>query len=99
MSAWAVAGQSLSLIVGGAGLGLGIAFAGILYVERDRAGALQDALIAERLARVNEAARLATCEAAGGALREGREIDNAIPNDLGGFVLPDAYLVRPERRP
>ncbi|SEL67057.1 hypothetical protein [Jannaschia helgolandensis] len=99
MSAWAIAGQSLSLVVGGAGLGIGIAFGGILWIERDRAGDLQDALLTETIEHYQTVAELATCQAVTGLLREGREIDDAIPNDLGGFVLPDAWRVRPSDRP
>jgi len=96
VSAWAVAGQSLSLVVGGAGLGLGLAFGAMLWHERDRATDLQDALLSETLARYSAVARLGTCQAARDALREGREIDDAIPNDLDGFVLPDDWRVQPD---
>jgi hypothetical protein len=98
MSAWAVAGQSLSLVVGGAGLGLGLSFGAILWHERDRAGELQDALLSETLARYGVVAQLATCQATRDALREGREIDADIPLDLGDFVIPDDWRVRPDPR-
>lgn len=96
MSAWAVAGQSLSLVVGGAGLGLGIAFGGMLWHERDRASGLQDSLLAETLERYEVTAQLGVCLASRDALREGQEIDRAIPNDLDGFVLPDDWRLQPE---
>jgi hypothetical protein len=99
LSAWAVAGQSLSLIVGGAGLGIGLAFGAILWNERDRAGDLQNALLAETLARYGVVADLATCQATRNALREGREIDADIPLDLGDFAIPDAWRVRPVPNP
>jgi len=96
MSAWAVAGQSLSLVVGGAGLGLGLAFGGMLWHERDRATDLQDALLIETFARYDLTAQLGTCQATRDALREGKEIDDAIPNSLDGFVLPDDWRVQPD---
>lgn len=99
MGAWAVAGQSLSLVVGGAGLGIGLAFGGILWTERNRAGDLQDALLSETLARYGVVAELATCQATRDALREGREIDADIPLDLGDFVIPDDWRVRPVPSP
>lgn len=95
MSAWAVAGQSLSLIVGGAGLGLGLAFGGLLFFERDRASDLQDALLSERLTHYGTVAQLATCQATRNALREGRDIDAEIPLDLGDFIVPDSWRVQP----
>lgn len=99
MSAWAVAGQSLSLVVGGVGLGVGLALGGILWVERNRAGDLQDALLSETLARYGITAQLATCEAVAGLEREGSTIDATIPNDLDGFDLLDDWRVRPVERP
>ena len=94
MSAGAVAGQSLSLVVGGAGLGLGIAFGGLLYFERDRAGGLQERLLAETLSHYGTVAQLGTCQAMRDGLREGREIDNAIPDDLGDFMLNPDWMLR-----
>jgi len=96
VSAWAVAGQSLSLIVGGVGLGLGIAFGGMLWHERDRATDLQDALLTETLERYEVNARLGVCQASRAALIEGQEIDREIPNNLDDFVLPDDWRVLPE---
>jgi len=99
MSVVAVAGQSLSMIVGGVGLGVGLAFGGMLWNERDRAGDLQDALLAEVLARYGVVAELATCQATRDALREGREIDTDIPLDLDDFAVPDDWRVRPVPNP
>ncbi|MBF9042935.1 hypothetical protein HKCCE4037_06335 [Rhodobacterales bacterium HKCCE4037] len=99
MTAWAVAGQSLSLVVGGAGVGLAVGLGGLLWIERDRAGDLQDQLFAERMGHITTAAQLGTCEATRDALREGRQIDAEIPDDVGDFVLPDDWWMRPVPRP
>ena len=96
MSAWAVAGQSLSLVVGGAGLGVAMGLAGILWMERNRAADLQEGWLDETLSHYGTAAELATCKASRAALREGKEIDDAIPSDLGGYVLPDRWRVQPD---
>lgn len=96
MSVWAVTGQSLGLIVGGAGLGMALGFGGLLWVERDRAGSLQEQLLAATFERYNLTAKLATCEATAAMLRKGRNIDSAIPYDLDNFVLPDTWRVQPK---
>jgi hypothetical protein len=70
----------------------------MLWHERDRAGDLQDDLLAETLARYGVVAQLATCQATRDALREGREIDADIPLDLGDFVIPDDWRVQPVPR-
>jgi hypothetical protein len=95
VSVWAVTGQLLGLIVGGAGLGLGMAFGGMIYFERDRAARFQDQYFSERIDHLDTAAALGTCVATRDALREGKEINDAIPDDLGGFVLPDAWRLQP----
>lgn len=95
MTAWAVAGQSLGLVVGGAGLGMALGFGGMLWVERNRAGDLQDAVLARTLENLNAAAELSTCRASQTLLREGREIDNAIQDSLLDFTIPDDWRVQP----
>lgn len=99
MSAWAIAGQSLGLIVGGAGVGIAAATSLAAWYTFHRVEDLQDALLAERLARYETVAQLGTCQATRDALRDGREIDADIPLDLGDFVVPDSWRVRPPERP
>lgn len=82
--------------IGGAGVGLAVAFGGLLWLERGRAAELQELVFAETLARYDLAAKLGTCQATRDALREGKEIDNAIPDDLGTFRLPDRWWLQPE---
>lgn len=98
MSAWAIAGQSLSLIVGGAGLGMAIGFGGMLWNERDVASDLRDRVLNTHIDHINTAAALGTCQARVQLAREGREIDLEIPLDFGGTVLPDpGWLLRDEQ--
>ena len=89
MSAWAVAGQSLSLIVGGAGLGMALGFGGMLWNERDVAAGLRERVLTTQIDHINTAAALGTCQARLELAREGREIDLEIPLDFDGTVLPD----------
>ena len=89
MSAWAIAGQSLSLVVGGAGLGLGLAFGGLLWTERNVATDLRERILSTQVDHLNTAAALGTCQARLQLAREGREIDLEIPLDFDGTVLPD----------
>lgn len=98
MSAWALFGQSLSLIVGGAGLGLGLAFGGTLYFERNRAADLQADLLSETLLRYEVSAQLATCAARLTLASEGDDFDATIPSDLSDFIPPGGFLP-PLQRP
>ena len=89
MSAGAVAGQWLSLFVGGAGLGLALGFGGMLWNERNVASDLRERVLTTQVSHVNTAAALGTCQARLQLAREGREIDLEIPLDFDGTVLPD----------
>ena len=89
MSAWVVAGQSLSLVVGGAGLGLALGLGGMLWVERNTASDLRERVLSTQIDHLNTAAALGTCQARIQLAQEGREIDRDIPLDFDGSVLPD----------
>jgi hypothetical protein len=95
MTAWAVAGQSLSLVVGGAGLGLALGLGGMLWVERNVASDLRARVLATQVDHLNTAAALGTCQARIQLAQEGREIDLEIPLTFDGTVLPDPdWLLR-----
>lgn len=95
MSAWAIAGQSLSLIVGGAGLGLALGFGLMLWNERNVASELRELVLSTQVDHINAAAALGTCQAMRDLAREGREIDLEIPLDFDGTVLPDPDWMLP----
>ena len=84
-----MAGQSLSLVVGGAGLGLALGLGGMLWVERNVASDLRERVLSTQVDHLNTAAALGTCQARIQLAQEGREIDLDIPLTFDGTVLPD----------